>query len=52
LTRPLVVILVLAAVSAAQGTDTFTGVITGSVCSTADHAQLRMGPTDAEYAAS
>ena len=46
--RPIVIILVLAAVSAAQGKQTFTGVITDSMCSTADHAQMRMGPTDAE----
>jgi len=31
-----------------QGTRTFTGVITDSMCSTADHAPMRMGPTDAE----
>ena len=46
--RPILVILALAGVSAAQGRQTFTGVITDSVCSTADHAQMRMGPTDAE----
>jgi len=48
MTRPIVVILALAAVSAAQGKHTFTGVITDNVCSTADHSQMRMGPTDAE----
>jgi hypothetical protein len=26
----------------------FTGVITDSMCATADHSQMRMGPTDAE----
>ncbi len=31
-----------------QGTRTFTGVITDSMCSNADHAPMRMGPTDAE----
>jgi hypothetical protein len=45
--RPIVVILALAGMSG-QGTRTFTGVITDSMCSTADHAQMRMGPTDAE----
>jgi hypothetical protein len=45
---PLVVILALAALSAVQGKQTLTGVITDSVCSTADHSPMRMGPTDAE----
>ena len=45
--RPIVVILALAGLSG-QGIRTFTGVITDSMCSTADHAQMRMGPTDAE----
>ena len=45
---PIVVILALAALSAGQGKQTFTGVITDSVCATADHSQMRMGPTDAE----
>jgi len=48
LKRPIVVVLALAAMSAVQGTRTFTGVITDSMCSTADHASMRMGPTDAE----
>lgn len=47
--RPIVVILALAGMSG-QGIRTFTGVITDSMCSTADHAQMRMGPTDAECA--
>jgi hypothetical protein len=46
---PIVVILVaLAGVSAGQGGRRFTGVITDTECSTADHAHMRMGPTDAE----
>ena len=45
--RPIVVILALAGMFG-QGTRTFTGVVTDSMCSTADHAQMRMGPTDAE----
>jgi hypothetical protein len=48
MTRQVVVILALAAVSAAQGKQTFSGVIADSMCSTADHSQMRMGPTDAE----
>ena len=33
---------------AAQGKSKFRGVITDSMCATADHARMRMGPTDAE----
>jgi hypothetical protein len=33
--------------AAGQTRQTFTGVITDSECSTADHSQMRMGPTDA-----
>ena len=44
----MVVMLALAALFAVQGTRTFTGVITDSVCATADHAPMRMGPTDPE----
>jgi len=32
----------------AQGKRTFTGTITDSMCATADHSGMRMGPTDAE----
>ena len=46
--RPIVVILALAGMSAGQGGRTFTGVITDTECSTADHSHMRMGPTDAE----
>lgn len=49
--RPIVVLLALAGLSAGQGGRTFTGVITDSECSTADHAHMRMGPTDAECVA-
>ena len=38
----------VAAIGAAQGKRTFTGVITDSMCSRTDHAQMHMGPTDAE----
>jgi len=34
--------------SNAQGKRKFTGVITDSMCSSADHKGMRMGPTDAE----
>src|SRR6476646_2167782 len=40
--------LILAALSAAPGDRKFTGVITDSMCSSADHKGMRMGPTDAE----
>ena len=46
--RPMILILALAGMSAGQGARTFTGVITDSECSTADHAHMRMAPTDAE----
>ena len=41
-------LLVVAALSAAQGKQTFTGTITDNMCAYAGHAQMRMGPTDAE----
>jgi hypothetical protein len=47
--RPIVFILALAGMLG-QGTRTFSGVITDSMCSTSDHAPMRMGPTDAECA--
>lgn len=40
----------LAALSAAQGTQRFTGTIAESECANADHSAMRMGPTDAECA--
>jgi hypothetical protein len=47
--KSLIVSLVLvAAFAAAQGKRKFTGVITDSMCSSADHKGMRMGPTDAE----
>src|SRR5579864_4043542 len=51
MTRPCVVFLALAATSAAPAKRTFIGVITDSMCSAADHAPMRMGPTDAECVA-
>jgi Protein of unknown function (DUF5818) len=41
-------LLVIASLSAGQSTQTFTGIITDSECSTGNHAQMRMGSTDAE----
>ncbi len=41
-------VLACAALLTGQGKQTFTGVITDSMCATANHAQMRMGPTDPE----
>jgi hypothetical protein len=41
-------LVVIAALASAQGKRKFTGTITDSMCATADHARMRMGPTDAE----
>ena len=41
-------LLVVAALSAAPAEQTFTGVITDDMCGKGDHAQMQMGPTDAE----
>lgn len=43
-----VILLALSAVSAGQGKQTFTGVITDDMCAMPGHASMRMGPTDAE----
>jgi hypothetical protein len=43
-------LLAVAALSAAPGKQTFTGIITDNMCAKAGHAQMRMGPTDAECA--
>ncbi len=40
--------LVAAATSAAPGTNTFTGVITDNMCAMGGHADMHMGPTDAD----
>ena len=47
-TRLGAVVLALAGLSAGQGTQTFIGVVTDGECPTANHSQMRMGPTDAE----
>lgn len=41
-------LLVIAALSAAPGRQTFVGVITDSMCARVDHSKMQMGPTDAE----
>jgi hypothetical protein len=46
--KPLLWILVAVALSAAPRKQTFTGVITDSMCATGDHSKMQMGPTDAE----
>jgi hypothetical protein len=48
--KPLILglLVMAAALGAAQGKQTFTGTITDSMCADADHSQMRMGPTDAE----
>jgi Protein of unknown function (DUF5818) len=38
----------VAALSAAQGKQTFTGKITDDECPTSNHEAMQMGPTDAE----
>jgi hypothetical protein len=41
-------ILILASLAAAPDTRKITGTITDSMCATADHSRMRMGPTDGE----
>ena len=41
-------LLVVASLSAGQSTQTFTGIITDSECSTGNHSRMRMGSDDAE----
>lgn len=41
-------LLLVAALSAAQAKQTFTGVVTDNMCARDGHAGMRMGPTDAE----
>jgi hypothetical protein len=41
-------VLGAAVLTAAPDKLTFTGVITDSMCATADHSQMQMGPTDGE----
>jgi hypothetical protein len=46
--RPILILLSAAAVSAQDPKQTFTGTITDTMCARVGHAQMRMGPTDAE----
>ena len=43
-------VLTLSSLSAAQApkAQTFTGIITDSMCATGDHSKMQMGPTDAD----
>jgi Protein of unknown function (DUF5818) len=41
-------LLAIVSLSGAQGTRTFTGTISDDMCASGSHAQMRMGPTDAE----
>jgi hypothetical protein len=41
-------LLAVAALSAAQAKQTFVGTITDDMCAKNGHAQMRMGPTDAD----
>jgi len=41
-------LLAVATLAAAPAKRTFTGIITDDMCATGGHAQMRMGPTDAE----
>ena len=42
-------LLAVAALCSAQsGKQTFTGIITDSMCARADHSKMQMGPTDAQ----
>jgi len=40
--------LALASLSAAQNSQTFTGIITDDMCAGVGHERMRMGPTDPE----
>jgi hypothetical protein len=44
----IVTLLTVAALSAAQGKQTFVGTISDDMCGKDGHARMRMGPTDAE----
>jgi hypothetical protein len=44
----LALLLALASLSAAQEKQTFTGTITDHMCARGGHAQMRMGPTNAD----
>lgn len=46
--RVLAIVLAAPILLAAPAKRTFTGTITDSMCPTADHSKMQMGPTDAE----
>jgi len=46
--RLTLVLFAIATLAGAQGKQTFTGVITDSMCARADHSRMQMGPTDAQ----
>jgi uncharacterized protein DUF5818 len=47
--KPLILsLLIFAVLALAQGKQKFTGTITDSMCATADHSRMQMGPTDGE----
>jgi Protein of unknown function (DUF5818) len=46
--KDLIIGLLGAVLTVAPGKQTFTGIITDDVCAGVGHAQMRMGPTDAE----
>src|SRR5882762_3661280 len=47
--KPLILsVLIIAPLVSAADPQKFTGTITDSMCATADHSRMRMGPTDAE----
>jgi hypothetical protein len=46
--RQLILVVLGAVLTVAPGKQTFTGTITDDMCAGVGHAQMRMGPTDAE----
>jgi hypothetical protein len=44
----IIALLAIAGLSGAPETRTFTGTISDDMCASGSHAQMRMGPTDAE----
>ena len=47
--KPLILsVFLIASLVTAADPQKFTGTITDSMCATADHSRMRMGPTDAE----
>jgi hypothetical protein len=49
--KPMIIsLLVVAVLSAAQGKQTFIGVVTDDMCPLGDHSRMRMGSNDAECA--